>query len=110
MLPATYPTTNSHPVASGATADVYEGDTDGHKVCVKRVRIYSDDHTWGVQKAGHQFLPFPPRFQTSPKVLSGDYHVEAREAPKHCPLPRCYQRSPTTRFRLDVRWKYNGIY
>jgi len=32
---------NSQPVASGGSADVYEGTLGGSKVCVKRVRIYS---------------------------------------------------------------------
>jgi len=32
---------SSRPVASGGSADVYEGTLNGSKVCVKRVRIYS---------------------------------------------------------------------
>ena len=37
---------NPHPVASGGSADVYEGTLNGSKVCIKRVRIYShkDSH------------------------------------------------------------------
>lgn len=36
------------PVASGGSADVYEGDLRGLKVCVKRVRVYVKD---GPEKA-----------------------------------------------------------
>ena len=50
MLPDAHLITGSHPVASGAAANIYEGSTDGRKVFVKRVRIYSDGDTRGVQK------------------------------------------------------------
>ena len=47
MLPTSYTLSsqrldvNSQPAASGDSADVYEGTLDGSKVCIKRVRIYS---------------------------------------------------------------------
>ena len=31
------------PVASGGSGDIYEGILNGSRVCVKRVRIYSED-------------------------------------------------------------------
>jgi hypothetical protein len=37
-----------HPVASGGSGDVYEGTFDGSEVCVKRIRVYSND---GPEKA-----------------------------------------------------------
>ena len=111
MLLGAHLITDSHPVASGAAADIYEGDTDGRKVCVKRVRIYSDGDTWGTQKVRPSILSVPVRHsQRAPKVLPGGCDVEVWEAPKHCPLPKCYNRSPPTHFGLDVRRKHNGIY
>jgi len=58
--------TSSHPVAFGAGADVYEGNTDGGKVCVKRVRVYSDGDMRGVQKVRCPFL------------FLSDYHSKKR--------------------------------
>ena len=31
------------PVASGGSGEIYEGTLNGSRVCVKRVRIYSED-------------------------------------------------------------------
>jgi len=54
ILPESY-TIPSHllnvdpePFASGAYGDVYEGTLDGLRVCIKRVRVYTQD---GPQKA-----------------------------------------------------------
>ena len=49
--------TDSHPVASGAVADTYKGTFNGRKVCVKRVRVYSNGNPRGVQEVRHLFLP-----------------------------------------------------
>jgi hypothetical protein len=43
-----------HPVASGSSADVYEGALNDSKVCVKRIRVYSKD---GPEKAIKVYRP-----------------------------------------------------
>ena len=53
-LPTSYTLSSSllnidrRPVASGGPGDVYEGTLNGSKVCVKRIRVYSED---GPEKA-----------------------------------------------------------
>jgi len=47
ILPTSYTVSSQllnispRPVASGGSADVYEGTLNGSKVCIKRIRIYS---------------------------------------------------------------------
>ena len=49
ILPTLYTPTSQvltigrQPVASGGSGDVYEATFNGLKVCVKRVRVYSED-------------------------------------------------------------------
>ena len=78
MLPDAHLITGSHPVASGAAADIYEGSADGRKVCVKRVRVYSDGDTWGAQKVWPSIPSIPAgRSQRNSEVLPGGNHMEA---------------------------------
>lgn len=51
--------TSSHPVGSGAVADIYEGTLDGRKVCVKRTRACSNGDPREVQGVSHPLLPLP---------------------------------------------------
>lgn len=76
MLPESYTLSNtrliadSHPVASGAVADTYEGTFDGRKVCIKRVRVYSNGDPRGIQGVRYPFLPFPfTTLKGAPKFL-----------------------------------------
>lgn len=109
-LPDTHLITSSHPVASGAVADIYEGTLNGRKVCVKRIRVYSKGDQRGVQKVRHQFLSFPPPFSRGLEVLPGGCHVEAREAPERCSFSGCYYCFLPAHFGLDVEWEYNRVY
>lgn len=60
--------TSSHPVASGAVADIHEGTFNGRKVCVKRVRVYSKGEPRGIQEVRYLLLSFP--FSIIKKVQS----------------------------------------
>ena len=52
--------TGSHPVASGAIADIYEGTLNGRKVRIKQVRVYSNGDPRGIQEVRYPFFPFTP--------------------------------------------------
>ena len=52
-------TTGGQPFASGALADMHEGDLNGSKVCVETVRIHSKGDPLGVKVA------YPSSFSSS---------------------------------------------
>ena len=56
ILPASYIILSSvldvgrQPVASGSSGNIYEGTLNGSRVCVKRIRIHSEDGPQGAIK------------------------------------------------------------
>ena len=99
------------PFASGAYGDVYEGTLDGLRICVKRIRVYTQ---YGSQKAArvryrHLLFPRSPSLMGPTDLLPGGHNVETLKTPKH-PIPTgCYYHSLPAHFELDVWRRSAGI-
>ena len=100
------------PFASGGYGDVYEGTLDGLRVCIKRVRVYTQD---GPQKAA-RVRPRHPRSPRSPvlmklaDLLPRGHNVETLDTPEHRVPTWCYSHPLPARFELDVWWGLVGIH
>jgi hypothetical protein len=76
-----------HPVASGGSGDVYEGTFDGSKVCVKRIRVYSNDGPEKAIKVYHRTsLSLLDIADATTDALPGGCGVETLETQEHRPL------------------------
>ena len=118
ILPASYTlaphllNVGSEPFASGTYGDVYDGTLDGSKICVKRIRVYTQP---GPQKAAkvhcrRRRFPRSPSLMEPIDLLSRGHNVETLDAPKH-PMPTgCYYDSLPAHFDLDVWRRSAGIY
>ena len=79
ILPGSLPNTPKWPVASRGICDVYEGSHNDSKVCVERLRIYSND---GPEKPmhvchrhhspSHPFAPDDPHRPSTRRPWCGD--------------------------------------
>ena len=91
---------------------MYEGSFNGSKVCVEKVRIYSN----GDQQKVKVHLSYPIRSSHPLRdlrptdVLSGGHHVAALKSHKHRPLPWLHPRPSPTRFGLDAGWGFDGVH
>ena len=94
------------PFASGGYGDVYNGTLDGSRVCIKRVRVYTED---GPEKAAkvrycRRRFPSPQSLMKLLDLLPRGRNLEAPETPKHRILTGCHYHPLPTHFRLDV-WR-----
>ena len=101
----------NHPFASGALADMYEGFLDGSRVCVEKIRMYSEENSQRVKMVGHPHCSFSRSHLhlACPDVLQKGSHSEALEAQKHRPFYWRNPQSSSTRFCLDARWESGGV-
>ena len=102
---------SNHPVASGGSGDVYEGTLNNLKVCVKRIRVYSQDSSGeppDVRRLHHHSRRL--LCLTRPTdVLQRGRGVEALETQEHRP-PHPYLCGPfPAHFRMDARRRPDGI-
>ena len=100
------------PFTSGGFGDVYEGTLDGSRVCVKRIRVYTQDGPQKAARVRYQHLLFPrlPSLMKPTDLLSRGYNVETLDAPKHPTPTRCHYHTLPTYFKLDVRRGSAEIY
>ena len=102
-LPGSPPLTAKWPIASRGAYDVYEGFLDDSKVCVKKLRIYSNDKEEKAKRVCFlRYCFFPFAHLTKPGgILSGSSVVETFGTPKRRPPHRNRGRSIPTNFGLD---------
>ena len=89
MLPASYALSQSLlnidrlPVASGGPGDVYGGRLEGLRVCVKRVRVYSEDDPEKAAQVRCYFIASLLPLLTIPTALPGSRDMETRGTQKY---------------------------
>jgi len=106
ILPGPHPVTPKWPFASRGYYDMYEGFHNDSKVCVQRLRIYSNDVEENVKRVRcwSYYHLFPLAFLTrSTGVLSGGHTVETPGASEYRSPYRCYCQSVSSAFALDDR-------
>ena len=91
---------------------MYEGTLDGLRVCIKRVRVYTQD---GPRKAArvrprHRRSPRSPVLMKFADLLPGGYNVETLDTPEHRVPAGCHSHPFSARFELDVWWGLVGIH
>ena len=101
-----------NPFGSGSGGDVHHGTLSGSKVCVKRIRAYTQDESQNCAQVRPECRHSPclsslTKF-TVPLPRGCD--LETPEALKHLAPPRCHYYSPAADFRLDDRWGSLGVH
>ena len=113
MLPGSLPLTAKWPIASRGSCDVYEGFLGDSKVCVKKLRIYSNDKEEKAKRVCFWCCCcfFPLAHLTKPGgILSGSNIVETLGTPKRRPSHRNHHHSIPTNFGLDGWRRIIGIH
>ena len=95
------------PSASGGYGEVYEGTLDGSRVCIKRVKAYTNDPPEKALKVRcfcHRFS-YLSQLTKAAGLLSRGCDVETADTSKRHAPPGCHHpATPATCFRLDVWW------
>ena len=103
--------TGEWPISSRGPCDAYEGILNGSKVCVKRLRVYSNGEPEAAKHVCNRRFYISPSFLTIRiGILPGGDRVEAFGTPKHCPTPRGNRHPPPVGFSLDAWRGAAGIY
>ena len=104
---------DAEPFASGGFADVYHGTLNGSRVCIKRVRVYTEESPEWTKKVGcqcHRFL-HPRSIMGVIGLPPRGRYMETPGTPKCHTSPGCYYRpSPPAYFTLDARWGTPAIH
>jgi len=111
VLPSSALDIGRHPVASGGPGDVYEGTLNGSKVCVKRIRVYTQDGPEEATKVRYPFaFPSLPLLTRIVDSLQRGRSVETIRASEYRPSPRYHFESSSTYFGMDAGWKPDGVH
>ena len=111
MLSCSLLTVDRLPFISGSSGDLYEGTLGGTRVCVKRVRMYSEGDRQELSEVCHRRHCSPhlsPPLISPTEALPGSCGVETSGAPEYRPPPGYYHHPPRVRFGMDVPWKFDG--
>ena len=85
---------------------MHEGTLDGSKVCIKRVKVYTQDGPQKAARVRHRCRRFPrPLSLTKPTdLLSRGHNVETLDTSEHRTPTRCHYHPLSAHFDLDV-WR-----
>ena len=90
---------------------MYEGTLDGSRICIKRVRMYTQD---GPQKAARvccrRRFPCSPTLTKLTALLRRGRNVETSDAPKHRTTIGCHYYTLPAHFGLDAWWRPAGTH
>jgi hypothetical protein len=112
VIPSQELSVGHRPVALGGFGDVFKGILNGSGVCVKRVRMYSQDDPQKPQKVRYlDHCLFSLLLLTKlPGPLSRGYLVEAPKTRKHCSFFGCHCDPSSTHLGMDAPWRLDGIH
>ena len=111
-LPSDLLKIGSDPFTSGGYGDVYRGTLGGSMVCVKRVRMYTQDGPHKAIKVCYRRRCFPclPSLTKITGLLPRGRNLETPGTPEYLTAPRCHYHTPPAGFELDARRRPVGIH
>lgn len=109
-LPSEVLAVSPDPFAAGGYGDVYQGTLNGSRICLKRVRMYTQEVAQKTLEArGWTSLP-PVSLTGFTDLLPGGRNVETLKSSERLTLSGCHCLSLPAHFELDVRRGSAGVH